>query len=159
MDNIEKYRLKVERALIDFLEGKLEKGKHYSKSTKELLENVKEYTMRNSKRIRPVVMIFAYKCFKNDETVINASICIELLQSYLLMHDDFMDKSDLRRGKPTIHKVYEKRFDEHFGVSMGALAGDLCYSFVYDSILMGDFGEKEKLDVISRFGWINERER
>lgn len=156
MDNLESYKNKVNLELKKFLGKKLEKdGK--IKDIKELIENLLEYNMRGGKRIRPALIAFAYKCFKDDEKIIPASICIELMQAYLLIHDDIMDKSDLRRGKPTLHKIYGKE-DSHLGVSMAILAGDLCAAYVYDSILESDFSEKERLEAIKYLNWIIERE-
>jgi len=159
MKSIEKYRDKVNLTLKEFLSKKLEKDKHYSESIKELIENVIEFNMRGGKRIRPITVIFAYRCFKDDDLVVKPSISIELMQAQLLIHDDIMDKAELRRGRPTIHKIYEKKFDDpSFGINMGINTGDLCASYIYDSILESGFGDKEKLNAIKYLGWILERE-
>lgn len=157
MKIIEKYREKVNSELLTFLNKKLEKDGKYSKHVKELIENVLEYNVWGGKRIRPLTIISAYKCFKDDDKVIPASICIELMQAYLLIHDDIIDKSDLRRGKPAMHKIYGKK-DNHFGISMAILAGDLCASYVYDGIIESDFSDKEKAEAIKYINWIINRE-
>jgi len=157
MKNIEEYKEKVNLALKRFLEKKLDDGK-YSPKIKELIENIIEYNMRGGKRIRPLAIIFAYKCFKEDEkAVIDASIAIELMQAYLLIHDDIIDNADLRRGKPSMHKIYSSSGEE-FGKSMAILAGNLCSHYVYDSILDSSFSDKEKIDAIKYIDWIAERE-
>jgi geranylgeranyl diphosphate synthase, type I len=158
MKNIDIYKEKVNLSLKNFLERKLEKDGKYSKETKELIEHIIEYNLRGGKRIRPLATIFAYKCFKNDEKIIDASIFIELIQAYLLIHDDIMDKSDLRRGKETMHKIYEKEYGEHFGKSIAILAGNLCASYSYESILESSFNDKNKLEAIKYINWIIERE-
>jgi len=158
MEKIENYREKVNICLKEFLDKKFEKDKNISPCVKELIENIMDYTLRAGKRIRPLIVVFAYKCFNDDDKVIKASLAIELMQSYLLIHDDIIDKSDLRRGKPTIHKVYEKKYGDHLGMSMAILAGDLCSSYMYDTILESEFDDKEKVDAIKYLGWIHERE-
>jgi len=75
------------------------------------------------KRIRPVLCIAAYEACAKDENVKREDIipyasALELIHTYSLIHDDLpaMDNDDLRRGKPTNHKV--------FGEGMAILAGD-----------------------------------
>jgi len=67
----------------------------------------------------------------NAEAITRASCAVELMQSFLLIHDDVMDRSELRRGRPTLHRWYQTRCAkqvrdaEHFGSAMAILAGDL----------------------------------
>ena len=151
------YKDKINQLLEQFLTKKLEQDGKYSPHTKELISNIREYTMRSAKRIRPLVAIFAYKCFKDDEKIVFPSISLELIQSYLLIHDDIMDRSDLRRGKPTMHKIYSYP-DEHFGISTAILAGNVCASYMYETILESEFSNKEKNAAIAALCWINDRE-
>ncbi len=158
MKNIEIYKEKVNDSLKKFLNKKLtDDGKH-SDEIKKLIENIIEYNMRGGKRIRPVTIIFAYKCFKDDDNIIDAAISLELMQAFLLIHDDIMDNSDLRRGGKTLHKIYEEKYGKHFGTSMAILAGDLCASYAYDSIIETEFNDKEKINVLKYIGWIINRE-
>lgn len=157
MDKIEEYKAKVNLALKNFLEKKVREDGEHSGEIKGLIENLLEYNMRGGKRIRPLAVIFAYKCFKDDNKIIEASICMELMQAYLLIHDDIIDKSDLRRGKPTMHRIYGKE-DRDFGVSMAILAGNLCANYVFESILNSQFSDKEKLAAVKYLNWIVDRE-
>lgn len=71
------------------------------------------------KRIRPTLMILTYQMYKNDfEKILPVACAIEMIHTYSLIHDDLpcMDNDDLRRGKPTNHKV--------FGEAVAVLAGD-----------------------------------
>lgn len=71
------------------------------------------------KRIRPILMILTYQMYKNDlEEILPVACAIEMIHTYSLIHDDLpcMDNDDLRRGKPTNHKV--------FGEAIAVLAGD-----------------------------------
>jgi len=159
MKVIEEYKEKVNFYLMKFLEGKFDKNKDISPEVKDLIEDVIDYAYeRGGKRVRPITLTFAYKCFKEGDEALKASIAIELMQAYLLIHDDIMDKSDLRRGKATIHEIYKKRYNEHMGTSMAILAGDLCFGYIYDAIADSGFGEKEKVEAMKHIGWILERE-
>ncbi len=71
------------------------------------------------KRIRPILCIAAYEaCGGKADNIVPQAASIELIHTYSLIHDDLpaMDNDDLRRGKPTNHKV--------FGEGMAILAGD-----------------------------------
>lgn len=78
------------------------------------------------KRIRPLLLFATMEAFgKNPSRGLLAAAAIEMIHTYSLIHDDLpsMDNDDLRRGKPTNHKV--------FGDAIATLAGDalLTYSF------------------------------
>ena len=71
------------------------------------------------KRIRPILMLLTYSMYKeNWRDILEFSSAIEMIHTYSLVHDDLpcMDDDDLRRGKPTNHKVY--------GENIAVLAGD-----------------------------------
>nr|WP_299739602.1 farnesyl diphosphate synthase [uncultured Rossellomorea sp.] len=78
------------------------------------------------KRIRPILLLATIKAFNKDPLLgLNTASALEMIHTYSLIHDDLpsMDDDDLRRGKPTNHKM--------FGEAMAILAGDglLTYSF------------------------------
>ncbi len=71
------------------------------------------------KRLRPILLTSAYEIFGGGkEDVLPAACAIEMVHTYSLIHDDLpsLDNDDLRRGKPTNHKV--------FGEALAVLAGD-----------------------------------
>lgn len=71
------------------------------------------------KRIRPILLILTYLLYKKDyKEIMPVAGAIEMIHTYSLIHDDLpsMDNDDLRRGKPTNHKV--------FGEGIAVLAGD-----------------------------------
>lgn len=71
------------------------------------------------KRIRPLLCMEAARaCGGNEDAALNAACALEVLHTYTLIHDDLpcMDDDDLRRGRPTNHKV--------FGEGIAVLAGD-----------------------------------
>ncbi|MCY7434246.1 polyprenyl synthetase family protein [Bacillus pumilus] len=71
------------------------------------------------KRLRPVLVLALLNAYgKNEEDGIPVGCAVEMIHTYSLIHDDLpcMDDDDLRRGKPTNHKVY--------GEATAVLAGD-----------------------------------
>jgi geranylgeranyl diphosphate synthase type I len=80
------------------------------------------------KRLRPYMTIKACEAVGGRaEDAVPFAAAVEFLHNFTLVHDDVMDHDDLRRGKPTVHKVY--------GVPMAILAGDLLFAKVYDVII------------------------
>lgn len=78
------------------------------------------YSVKNGgKRLRPVLLLMMLEAFGiNRKTGMSAACALEMIHTYSLIHDDLpaMDNDDLRRGKPTNHKVY--------GEALAILAGD-----------------------------------
>lgn len=62
------------------------------------------------KRLRPVLLLASAELFPRRADPLPAALAIELLHTYTLIHDDLpaMDDSDLRRGRPTLHKAYDE---------------------------------------------------
>ena len=82
------------------------------------------------KRIRPVLVLeFSRLLDGNMEDALPVACAVEMLHTYSLIHDDLpcMDNDDLRRGKPTSHKV--------FGESTAVLAGDALQAEAFGTIL------------------------
>ena len=109
-----------------------------------LYESIKEFTLRKGKRIRPLLLILSYKGYSNNnkkltQDLYNASTCIELLHNFMLIHDDIIDRSDLRRGKPTLHKLLAKAAKttdpEKLGYDLSIIAGDIVYALAIDAFL------------------------
>ncbi len=100
---------------------------------REMLEHSKEHNLRPAKRARGAFVNFAYELSgnKSDERVFRAAMAVELVHTALLMHDDIMDRDEVRRGGPTTHKYYEAKGDERYGISMGIGVGDavLCLGY------------------------------
>ena len=83
-----------------------------------------EYTLSlGGKRIRPLLTLMAYNIYKEDvETVLPSAVAIETYHNYTLLHDDLMDKADLRRGNPTVHKKWNENTAILSGDTMLVLA-------------------------------------
>src|SRR5699024_887659 len=96
------------------------------------------------KRLRPILMMASFESFQSGkEKVLTTACALEMIHTYSLIHDDLpaMDDDDLRRGKPTNHKV----FDEATAILSGD--GLLTYSF---EIVANDpiLADHEKVEII-----------
>ncbi|MEW6571938.1 MAG: polyprenyl synthetase family protein, partial [Nitrospirota bacterium] len=108
--------LKEKRELIDsYLKS------YFSVTRKpSVLHEAMNYSLfAGGKRIRPVLALASYEaCGGDPKDIVPYASALELIHTYSLIHDDLpaMDDDELRRGKPTSHKV--------FGEAMAILAGD-----------------------------------
>lgn len=76
------------------------------------------------KRIRPLLLMNGCELFGgNVEVALNPAFAMEIFHNFTLVHDDIMDNADVRRGEPTVHKLY--------GLNAGILAGDVMLSYAY----------------------------
>ena len=123
-----------------------------SPDTLPLVESL-EGLLAGGKRLRPA---FAYWGFhaaggKDSEEVLRACASLEFLQACALIHDDVMDASDTRRGKPAIHKQFETRHTSNqwsgsaklFGEGAAILVGDLALSWADEMLLTSGLNTDE----------------
>lgn len=79
----------------------------FTRTPKGLYDPVAYVLSIGGKRIRPVLMLMAYNLYEEDVTrIFSPATGIEVYHNYTLLHDDLMDCADKRRGKATVHKVW-----------------------------------------------------
>ena len=99
----------------------------------KLTEAMQYSLMAGGKRLRPMLVLeFCRICGGDVEKTLPVACGIEMLHTYSLIHDDLpvMDNDDLRRGKPSNHKV--------FGESTATLAGDALQALAFETVLSAD---------------------
>ncbi|MFF3038428.1 MULTISPECIES: polyprenyl synthetase family protein [Arthrobacter] len=120
---------------------------HFLGVQREVLEDVSAESVpllgavhslaRGGKRLRALLNYWGWRGAGGDvlgAPAIRAGVALELFQSAALIHDDIIDRSDTRRGAPSVHRHFSNRHAEaewfldgqHFGSSAAILAGDLC---------------------------------
>ena len=81
----------------------------YSREPDELYAPVRYVLSLGGKRIRPTFLAMAYNMYADDvERVFSTAAGMEIFHNFTLLHDDLMDKADMRRGKPTVHKKWDE---------------------------------------------------
>jgi farnesyl diphosphate synthase len=96
---------------------------------KRLIESMRYSTLGGGKRLRPFLVVESAAVFGvSREGALLAGAALECIHCYSLIHDDLpaMDDSDLRRGRPTLHKAYDD--------ATAILAGDALLTFAFDII-------------------------
>jgi geranylgeranyl diphosphate synthase type II len=110
--------LKEKAAQVDaFLDGYFDSG--FASAPAPIKDAMRYSLLAGGKRLRPVLCMAAYEATGGRaEGIVQPASALEVVHTYSLIHDDLpaMDDDDLRRGRPTNHKV--------FGEAMAILAGD-----------------------------------
>ena len=155
---LKRHKEKIDAKLEEFLDEKLKKSEKVSKSAKEVMECIKEFNLRNGKRLRPILTILSYMAFGGKKSsILDAALAVELMESYLLIHDDIIDQDEFRRGYLTFHKIYENKAkkknipSQRYGESMAIIAGDILSSLGSEAILGSDFPLKKKIKALEKF--------
>ncbi len=99
----------------------------YDNSPKSLYEPISYILSLEGKRVRPVLTLLAYNLYKDDvEEVIPTALGWEIFHNFTLLHDDLMDKANMRRGQLTVHKKWND--------NMAILSGDAMLILAYQYI-------------------------
>lgn len=156
---IEKQIQLIDKSLAAFME-EIKKDYKLHLINPTLYESIREFCLRKGKRIRPLLFILSYKGYSPKEkqmppSLYKSSTCIELLHNFMLIHDDIIDLSNLRRGKPTMHKILEKIVKtpnkQKLGFDLGIIAGDIVYAFAIDAFLSIEEDPQRKARALKYF--------
>ncbi len=95
------------KELLDYINGEIA-GMSFERQPAELYAPIRYVLSMGGKRIRPVLMLMAYNLYKEKVEVIRSqAMAIEIYHNYTLLHDDLMDRADMRRGMATVHKKWD----------------------------------------------------
>ena len=130
------YARLAEPRLRAFLEGKRRVFEASPVDLRDAHALLRDYVLRGGKRLRGALVLVGHRAAggagQSAEVALDASLGVELLHAYLLIHDDFMDRDELRRGGPTLHRSLG---GDHVGGSLALLLGSLCQAWAYELVL------------------------
>jgi geranylgeranyl diphosphate synthase, type I len=128
----------VDQRLRGFLETRLDVARRQGPEVLEMVSAVRDLCLRGGKRMRPALLVAGYRAASEGaelEPALDAGVALELLQAYLLIHDDWMDGDLVRRGGPAVHARLAKHFgSEHKGHASGILAGDYASAVALEAL-------------------------
>lgn len=127
--------------LLDIVKGHIA-GLQFTRTPKGLYDPVSYVLSLGGKRIRPVLMLMAYNLYREDvKSILQPATGIEVYHNYTLLHDDLMDRADMRRGKATVHKVWND--------NVAILSGDAMLVLAYQ--FMAQCASERLKDVMDLF--------
>ncbi|QJA09183.1 polyprenyl synthetase family protein [Romboutsia sp. CE17] len=122
----------------NYIESLLDEYKPKEDGYQTTIMEAMNYSLKaGGKRLRPILTLEACKIVGgNEEDAIPFAVAIEMIHTYSLIHDDLpaLDNDDLRRGKPTNHKV--------FGEAMAVLAGDALLNYAFEVMLSNSINKE-----------------
>ena len=164
MDKTQGIKKTIEKHLKEFFETKSKKPLFKNnKDLKTLFFQVKDLTLRKASRTRALLFYYGYLAFskKKIKDVLKLSVFFEVLQSYLLIHDDIIDKDITRRGGLSGWAYFYKFFADklaikqeekiHLANSLAIVSGDLAAAWLYEIVLESGFDSSKKAEFLKEF--------
>jgi geranylgeranyl diphosphate synthase, type I len=136
---LERTRVSVESSLAALFETKLAEASAHGGDVRALVDATRSLTLRGGKRLRAAMAIAGAHAAAGDDfpldEVRRLGVALELLQTFFLVHDDWMDNDDLRRGGPTVHVMLAATLgSKQLGASSAILAGDFAATLAHEVI-------------------------
>ena len=100
---------------------------NWNKEPQGLYEPIGYVLSLGGKRIRPALTLMACNLFSdNVQQAVNSALGLEIFHNFTLLHDDIMDRADVRRGRPTVHK----KWDDNTAILSGDVMQIASYQFI-----------------------------
>jgi geranylgeranyl diphosphate synthase type I len=120
----------VEGTLADFLASQIGALDAVDPALGGFARTARDLVLTGGKRLRPTFAYWGWRGVAGPgasaEPLLPALGALELMHTFALVHDDLMDDSATRRGRPTAHRIFGARHGARFGASAAVLVGDLC---------------------------------
>lgn len=128
----------LQNRLSGFLDASVEGTRRLGPEVQALAREVRRLALRGGKRLRPALVVTGFRtgsATADLEPALDAGVALELLHTYFLIHDDWMDGDRVRRGGPAVHVALAQRFrSEHKGNASAILAGDYALALACDAL-------------------------
>ncbi len=157
-----------------YFEDKRKAVSNYPKLIYQFYKDLADFTS-GGKKLRGFLVYLSYKACIGDsskkgiEKILPVVLAVELVHSFLLIHDDIIDQSEIRRGKPTVHKKFEETIQpsfkvadaselwrrsatdgKHYGVSQAIIIGDIACFEAIKLIAEARIDDKSKIRCIEK---------
>lgn len=151
-------RAEVDLLLDDFLTAKARAAAAQSMPV-EAGAILRDLLAAGGKRLRPLLCLTGWHVAggqKRPRPVVQTAAALEMFHAFCLIHDDLMDRSDTRRGKPTVHRTLAAQHThgrtgpaaDHLGNSAAVLVGDLALFWSDELLHTADLSERQLSDVL-----------
>lgn len=147
------YAAAVEARIARYLDEALARAGEVSPHAAEALRHLREFATRGGVRFRANLMRLGYFAGGGDDVaaIDEATPAVEMLHSFLLIHDDLIDDTPVRRGAPSLHRLFaQPGRDERTARSIALIAGDFACGYAHDILLRAPF-PADRLLLAGRF--------
>ncbi len=154
-----RYKKRLDPYLKEYFSKKIIQAKKVDPLAVKTIKIIERFVLSGGKRVRPALVYYGYLAAggKESEKVIKASMAIEMAHAFLLIHDDVVDRDDVRHGIETVHETYRilggkmnlsKSEAMHFGNSMAIITGDYAHAMANEILYDIDFEPGIILDAL-----------
>ncbi|MFE7272523.1 polyprenyl synthetase family protein [Streptomyces sp. NPDC057623] len=123
---------RIDQALHNFLDAKTRAARNRSLPL-DVPTALRDFLDAGGKRLRPLLCVLGWHAaggHGDDEAVIQTAAALEMFHAFCLIHDDIMDNSATRRGRPTVHRTLAVRHGhDQLGASAAILIGDMALAW------------------------------
>lgn len=147
IDTFDKAREFVDKAILEsFDSSKL--WKELCQDSPQIYGCIKDFILLDGKRLRPILFYLFYRAFTDNVDLDKAKktmAAMEIIHSFILIHDDIIDKSETRRSKKTLNYAFSSYLDVNHNASpitgedLALVAGDMLYAFAVDIFNQANF--------------------
>jgi len=129
------YSPKIDLSILKYLDRKKKQARH--DFIRDIYSMLQEYCLRKGKRVRPLILLIAFGGYSKKKgdiaEIIKVASTLELMHSMLLVQDDIIDRSSVRRGGRALHLVLQERYGKvtlngTIGSDIAIVAGDVLFS-------------------------------
>jgi len=140
----------VENELGRFLAEELERGHRYHPMIGALYDSLDEYCARGGKRLAACSTMMTYEGYSGrlDDRILRVACGVELFRHSILVHDDLVDRDEMRRGGETIHRMLVFNMDRRFGEGAAIFTGDIVFSMALRAIIRSGFDPEDVMEVM-----------
>ncbi|HLN78467.1 MAG TPA: polyprenyl synthetase family protein [Nocardioidaceae bacterium] len=156
------FRAAVQATLDEFVDVQAGRLADLGADADRLVTAARE-AVTGGKRFRASFCYWGFRAVQDEgydeQQLVRAAAALELLHASALVHDDYMDASDVRRGRPATHRAFEQQHREagwggdpaQYGAAAAILLGDLLLSWADELLRTCGFDEARVLDALGYF--------
>lgn len=154
------FKKKIDPEIEKYMDEIIRKAKEKDAFVTDALKYVKKTLLAGGKRLRPAFMYYGYLAAGGGEKekILKASVSVELIHTYLLIHDDIIDSDLMRHGIDTMHYHYRKigkrmflgSDPRQFGDSMGIIIGDMVSALGNQVLFQSSFRPERVIKALNR---------
>jgi geranylgeranyl diphosphate synthase, type I len=147
-EELENYIAQINESLKDYYARESQRRDYTSSFYRKIHSNIEDFILTGGKRLRSLLLIIGYIGYSNEKDdaikAIKPAAAVEILHSFLLVHDDIVDKDDMRRGKPAMHTRIAPHIPQGINSpeDLGIIVGDLMMFHAMDLLLESELDPK-----------------
>jgi geranylgeranyl pyrophosphate synthase len=150
---LDDYTALVDRKLESYFEELLEEAERYHPFMHDVYGECMKYVLRKGKRLASCSTIITYRGYGDsiDDKILNVCIAVEIYRHSILIHDDLIDRDDLRRGGKAFHRLLIEARDARFGEGLAVFTGNMMHALSLQALRNSGFNQKQVDKVLDLF--------